>query len=414
MNDILPPKRPLGQQGVNQPKPMGPNQQIRRGVVHPMSMDVKRPLNPTARPPQAPPSEEKLIEAPEQPPLLENKPKRSLKKMILWGIATLVALLVVAAVAAFVWYQNALTPLSSSTDKTRITVESGSTYDQIGGELQDKGIIRSKLAFTIYTRITGTHGSLQAGTYSLSPSESVPQIVNHLTSGKVDQFSITFLPGATLAENRKGLIDAGFSETEVDAALKKTYQSPLFEGKPSSSDLEGYIYGETYTFSSDTSVETVLQTTFDEFYSKLTKAGVLDGFKKQGLSLYQAITLASIIQREVPTSSDQKQVAQVFFKRLQENMPLGSDVTYQYAAKKLGVAPTPDLDSPYNTRKYPGLPPGPIATPGLSALEAVANPASGDYLYFLSGDDDVTYFARTSDEHEKNIKEHCQIKCSVF
>jgi UPF0755 protein len=93
-------------------------------------------------------------------------------------------------------------------------------------------------------------------------------------------------------------------------------------------------------------------------------------------------------------------------------MPLGSDVTYQYAAKQLGVAPTPDLDSPYNTRKNPGLPPGPIAVPGLSALEAVAAPAAGDYVYFLSGDDEVTYFARTNAEHEANIKNHCQIKCA--
>src|SRR5207248_2549788 len=102
-------------------------------------------------------------------------------------------------------------------------------------------------------------------------------------------------------------------------------------------------------------------------------------FQKQGLNLYQGITLASIIQREVPGAADQKQVAQVFLTRLGMEMPLGSDVTYQYAAKKMGVTPSPDLDSPYNTRKYPGLPPGPIASPGLTALQAVANPAAGNY-----------------------------------
>lgn len=94
-------------------------------------------------------------------------------------------------------------------------------------------------------------------------------------------------------------------------------------------------------------------------------------------------------------------------------MPLGSDVTYHYAADKLGVEPSPSLESPYNTRIHKGLPPGPIATPGLSALMAVADPASGDYLYFLSGDDDKTYYAKTEQEHQANIENHCKIKCST-
>ena len=95
-------------------------------------------------------------------------------------------------------------------------------------------------------------------------------------------------------------------------------------------------------------------------------------------------------------------------------MPLGSDVTYQYIADKTGVARDPNLDSPYNTRRYAGLPPGPIATPGLGSLRAVATPAVGDYLYFLSGDDNVTYYSHTLAEHEANISAHCKIKCSTL
>jgi UPF0755 protein len=95
-------------------------------------------------------------------------------------------------------------------------------------------------------------------------------------------------------------------------------------------------------------------------------------------------------------------------------MPLGSDPTYQYAADKMGVPRSTTLDSPYNTRRYPGLPPGPIAVPGEKALVAVVSPAEGDYLYFLSGDDDVTYFSRTFEEHEQNIVTHCQKKCQIL
>jgi UPF0755 protein len=332
-----------------------------------------------------------------------------------WILSVIILLLVLAAAAATLWYQDALRPVATdqSVAKTRIKIETGSSPSQVGKLLQENKLIRSSFAFDIYTRLSGTRLQLQAGTYSLSPAESTEQIVAHIISGKVDQFSITFLPGATLAENRAGLIKAGFKEADVDAALKKTYTHPLFQDKPAGTDLEGYIYGETYTFPADATVEQVLTKTFDEFYAKLTENNLVTGLKSQGLNLYQAITLASIVQREEPDATSQKQVAQVFYLRLAKDMPLGSDVTAYYGADQIGAERAVTVDTPYNTRIHTGLPPGPIATPGLTALQAVAAPASGDYLYFLSGDDDVTYFAHTDEEHEANIKAHCEIKCAV-
>jgi UPF0755 protein len=294
-----------------------------------------------------------------------------------------------------------------------VEIPSGSSPTQIARILEDKKLIRSQFAFDIYTRITGKRSTLQAGTYNLSPSESTEAIVGHIVSGRIDQFSLIFLPGATLAENRSKLIAMGYPEAEVDAALNKNYTHPLFQDKPESADLEGYIYGETYNFSSSATVEEILTKTFDEYYAKIKENNLVEGFKAHGLNLYQGITLASIIQREVSAKGDQRQVAQVFYSRLNSGMMLGSDVTYQYIAKKLGVEASPSLDSPYNTRKYAGLPPGPIATPGLAALEAVANPASGDYLFFLSGDDDITYFAHTNAEHDANVRDHCKVKCLI-
>lgn len=350
--------------------------------------------------------------APDQQIVLPKKRKKL--KVALWSFLALIILLAAGAAATFGWYTLSLEPVSLANEtRTRIDIVAGSSPSQIGQLLEEKKLIRSKHAFDIYTRVTGTRNKLQAGTYSLSPSESTKAIVDHLVAGKVDQFSLTFLPGATLAQNRTGLIAAGYSETEVDVALKKKYDHPLFASKPETADLEGYIYGETYKFDSSSTVEDVLNKTFDHYYETLTKNNLIEGFQGQGLTLYEGITLASIVQREVPTAKDQKQVAQVFLTRLSVGMMLGSDVTYQYAAKKLGVPPTPSLESPYNTRKYAGLPPGPIATPGLSAMQAVAAPATGDYLFFLSGDDDVTYFARTDAEHQVNIQNHCQKKCLI-
>lgn len=340
--------------------------------------------------------------------------KKNKLKVVLWSFASLILLLVVVGAILFGWYTLSLEPASRGNEsRTRVEIVSGSSPSQIGQLLEEKKLIRSGYAFDIYTRLTGTRNKLQAGTYSLSPSESTKAIVEHIVAGKVDQFSLTFLPGATLAQNRAGLLSAGYGEAEVDAALEKIYDHPLFATKPETADLEGYIYGETYKFDSSASVEDVLKKTFDHYYEVLTKNNLIEGFKSQGLSLYEGITLASIVQREVPSSKDQRQVAQVFLSRIAVGMMLGSDVTYQYAAKKMGVPPSPSLDSPYNTRRYAGLPPGPIATPGLSAMQAVAAPAAGDYIFFLSGDDDVTYFARTDAEHQANIRNHCQKKCLI-
>ena len=399
MNDIRPPRRPQ--------VPL---------AKRPLSPPVLRPVQSTpARPPVAAPK-------PTEPPVVNNvppvlsltsskKPKKRRAKFIWLGILVVfIALLV----GAGMWYKEALLPANPGDEaKVRVDIPEGSSPLAIGGLLEDNKLIRSKYAFEIYTRLAGVRSALQAGTYNLSPSESTPAIIEHLIEGNIDEFTITFIPGATLAENRKRIIDAGYSEAEVDAALNKDYDHPLFADKPDGTDLEGYIYPETYQFTTEESAEVVLKTAFDHYHAILKENKLIDGFRAHGVNLYQGITLASIVQREVTGPDDQKQVAQVFYTRLAEGIPLGSDVTYQYAAKKMGVTPSPSLDSPYNTRKVTGLPPGPIANPGLGALQAVAQPALTDYLYFVSGDDGINYFSHTDEEHVANVQAHCQIKCAT-
>jgi len=323
----------------------------------------------------------------------------------------------------FVWYKLQLRPVGKDISQlVKVTIDRGSSPSQIADYLEKEKIIQNSTVFSLYVRLTGKSGSLQAGSYRLSPAETVPQIVAHLVDGSVDTFSITFYPGSTLVDNTDKskkyditttLKNAGYSVEEINQALNKSYDSPLFQDKPTGTSLEGYIYGETYNFNVGASVEDILKRTFDEFYAQLEKNNLITGFKKQGLSLYEGITLASIIQREVYDYPDQRQAAQIFYLRLKLGMSLGSDVTYQYVADKTGVPRDPDLDSPYNTRRYTGLPPGPIASPGINALKATAEPAEGDYLFFLSGDDEKTHFARTQAEHEANIADYCKIKCAT-
>lgn len=345
-----------------------------------------------------------------------DKPKRwPWRKKLLFAVLGVLIGSVSLVAGAFVWYQQQLLPVSSDTEKrVRVTIEQGAAPAQIAQQLESSGVIRSQTTFAIYTKLTNTQNSLKAGVYNLQPSISTPAIVQHLVDGKQDTFRITFLPGDTLANHRKKLVKAGFTDEEINAALSKTYDRPLFAGKPASADLEGYIFGETYEFTSAATVETVLNRTFDEYEAAIQEYDLANGFKKHGLTLYEGITLASIVQREALGAEDQRQIARVFLNRMAAGMTLGSDVTYQYIADKTGVQRDVNLDSPYNTRRYKGLPPGPIAAPGIGALKGVANPGDNEYLFFLSGDDDVTYFAKTDAEHQQNIVKHCQKKCQII
>lgn len=409
----------------NDIRPSGPKRPRKIAVPVP----PERPLGaPRTAPTPAVDTTTTTREIPLQPPEIgpetPNAPKtgkKSRKKRFTIWLGVLALITLIGVMASYVWYQYQLQPVSSdpASARVRVTIKSGASPDQIATQLQESKLIRNGFAFEIYTRLSGTRGLLQAGTYSLSPHESTQKIVDHLVSGKTDTFSIRFLPGATVADNRKTLIAAGYSEADVDAALTKTYSHEVFASKPAGTSLEGYIYGETYNFSTSATPEDILTRTFDELDAVIKENNLVAEFKKQGLSLYEGITLASIVQRETSSSdpstpsADQKQVAQVFFARLSTGLPLGSDVTAYYGADLLGVPRAVSVDTPYNTRIHTGMPPGPIASPSLGAMLAVAHPASGNYVYFLSGDDDVTYFAHTNEEHEQNIANHCKVKCSI-
>ena len=378
----------------------------------------KRPLNaqsqpsaPSSRPPD---TTELPVEA-MTPPDIPEVPRPNKKRRIwVWIILCVLGLIALAIGGVIIWYQTSLRPVdAASAARHRVAIAEGSSPSQIGTLLEENKLIRSSFAFDIYTRLSNTRSKLQAGVYALSPSQSTQAMVADIVSGKVDDFSLTFLPGATEEENKAALVKSGYSSKEVGAAFNKSYDHPLFASKPASAGIEGYIYGETYQFSSDATVEQVLSRAFDEYYRIIQENNLVAAFKKQGLTLYEGITLASIIQREVPNATDQKRVAQIFLKRYRSGMMLGSDITAYYGADKEGLRRSVATDTPYNTRIHEGLPPGPIATPGLTALEAAAHPAAGDYLYFLSGDDEVTYYARTEEEHQANIVNHCQVKCAV-
>lgn len=330
---------------------------------------------------------------------------------------TVLGVLIVLLVGSAVYTISSLGAVNpQSTERVRFVITPGQTATEISQELHAEGLIKDPVVFQLYTQFTGTKSQLMAGGYMLSPSETVSQIVAHMSSGKTDEVSVTILPGYTLEQladpNYDGsLAQQGFTPQEIASALQASYNSPLLSGKPANSSLEGYIYPETYNIMASDSLQKIIQMSFDELYKQIQKKEVEQKLQQQGLTLRDGIILASIVQKEVSNVDDQRQVAQVFLKRLKEGIVLGSDVTFMYIAEKEGRTPSVNDESPYNTRKYGGLPPGPISNFNLSALEAVANPAPGDYLYFVAGDDGTTHFSRTEAEHIENTRKYCTALC---
>lgn len=343
------------------------------------------------------------------------EPKKNHKKPRFWVaviIGSLLAAVLLIFVSFVVWYQQSLQPLSSSSKQNiRFEVKAGQGSTEIATNLKEARLIKDANAMVLYIKLINKPVSLQAGTYVLSPSHSVQEIVSHLEEGKTDLLKVTIVPGRTLADIKNDLKKQGYSSEEVDAAFNATYESPLLADKPESADLEGYIFPETFEVNAGDNLQKLLQRSFDTLYARLQKDGTIDAFRAKGLNIHQALTLASIIQKEASDPKDQPQIAQVFFTRIQTGMKLESDVTFHYAAEKMGVAPRVNLESPYNTRLVAGLPPTPISNMNYSALQAVAKPASGDYVYFIAGDDGKIYYAHTFDQHQENIAKHCSVLC---
>lgn len=312
-------------------------------------------------------------------------------------------------------YQWSLTPADrNATQQIRVVIKKGDSVSRIGEKLKEVGLIRSVQTFRIYSELTGTKARLQAGAYAISKNLSVGEIIDRMSTGKTDEIDVTILPGKTLADLKKDLEAKGFSGTEIDAAFSSTYDVPILAEKPLDQDLEGYIFPETYRISAGDDVKVLIEQSLQQMQKVVTENDLKNRFHNKNLSVHQGLTLASIVQKEAPEPQTQKQVAQVFLKRLSIDMLLQSDTTFIYPAKKAGKTPSVDYDSPYNTYIHKGLPPGPIQNFNLSAMLAIADPAPGDYLYFLADKDGNTYFAHTAEEHAANVKKYCTDHCNNF
>jgi UPF0755 protein len=298
-----------------------------------------------------------------------------------------------AVSAGYYFYRQQLKPVSSSQTVKLIKIASGSTLDQIAQQLKAAGLIRNVWVFKYYITSHSLQNDLQAGEYELQPRMAVSEIMAVLTHGKVVTNLLTITPGKRIDQIQERFKEDGYARLDIEAALNPaTYAgNPALVDLPAGTQtLEGYLYPESYQRTSATTPQDIVTAALLQMQQRFTPQ-IKDAFVRQGLTPYQGLVLASIVEREVHSDADRAQAAQVFLKRLRVGMRLESDATKFY----------------YNTYSQDGLPPHPISNVSESSLKAVANPANTDWLYFVAGNDGVTRFSKTFAEHEENIRRTC-------
>ena len=295
------------------------------------------------------------------------------------------------------------------------TIQQGESVPSITGKLWEAGLISNPGVFRSYLLYSGLDTSLQAGEYLLSPAMSAVEVARVMQISISPNVTLTILPGWRVEEIAFSLSSSGLSipSEEFLLAIQSHPDGYSFSTCLADDSLEGFLFPGSYTLPRETTMNELLPQVLMNFQAQVTSE-IQNGFSTQNLDLCQATTLASIVQREAVLDDEMPLIASVFYNRLNTGSVLASDPTVQFALgynQKQGTWWTNPLslqdlkvDSPYNTYRYPGLPPGPISNPGLAALQAVAFPAQTNYYYFRSACDNSGrhLFAETFAEHVAN------------
>ncbi len=308
-------------------------------------------------------------------------------------------------------------------DAVFIKVEAGDSAAAIGRRLQKAGVIESAGSFRLLAELTGSATTLAAGEYEFSRGTSVYNALARIRDGLTAARIVAIPEGlrleeiAAILEKRNVVPAAEFLAAANRLAMAGgELDADLIGGRPVSATLEGYFYPATFSFPRSATAQEVALAMLRALSERLTPQ-LREEARRQGLTLHQVMTLASIVEREVVVGAERPLVASVFRNRLRLDLPLQADPTVQYAVtarpgsiaafgfwkRELSVQDL-QFESSYNTYARNGLPPGPIANPGIDSIRAVIRPATTDYLYFVARHDGSHAFAATFEEHERNVR----------
>jgi len=317
--------------------------------------------------------------------------------------------------ASLLWADGLLTkPVDLSAPEVDFEVQPGESVASIADRLAQAGITRDPWMLRDYLTYTGLDTSIQAGAYRLSARMSVVDLSRRMQDATPTQIKFVILPGWRIEEIAASLPTSGLDITPAEFETSASAPLSGFAFLTGAGTTEGFLYPDSYVLSRSTSTSDLIEALVRNFDQHLTP-DLQDGFARQGLSIYQAVILASIVQREAVNAEEAPDIVSVYLNRVNGGMPLDADPTVQYA---IGYNATQGtwwtnplsledlkLPSPYNTYLNAGLPPAPIANPGMGALEAVASPAQTPYYYFSARCDGSGNhaFARTFEEHLQNL-----------
>jgi UPF0755 protein len=289
-----------------------------------------------------------------------------------------------------------------------VEVRKGQRTSTIVRHLQQEGIVRDQYIPVIYVKLARYGESLKAGIYEFSKPMSAADVIEKLIRGDVVLRSVTIREGLDRFAVGRIFAAEGFGRAGDWDTLTAEAES-IHDLAPEAKTLEGYLFPDTYKFSPGTPPKAIIQAMTQNFRKHFAAEM---NYITTGLDAHQTVTLASIVETEAKLPAERPIVASVYLNRLRRHMLLGADPTVIYALKLAnrwdGNIRKADLqiDSPYNTYRFPGLPPGPIASPGVASLRAAAAPANTPYLYFVSRNDGSHAFATTVDEHNRNVQKY--------
>jgi len=332
---------------------------------------------------------------------------RLLKSLVL--LLTLSA--IGAGIVAYRAYTTAREPFRGyEEEEVFFTVEPGATGIRVGESLEERGIIRDRRLFVLALRFRGDRKTVQAGEYRFQSPLSTFDVLEKLVSGDTFTFAVTIPEGLTLLETAELLAAKGLAD---GSAIRSAFEDRALVADldAEASSLEGYLYPTTYRFPRKVAPDEIARTLVGQFkrvFDEERRAGAA----KLGLTPREVVTLASVIEKETGLAEERPLIASVFWNRLRIGMPLQSDPTIIYALELAGrfdgnLRRTDlELDSPYNTYRFPGLPPGPIASPGEASIRAVLEPKETSFLYFVSRNDGSHHFSSTYSEHVSAVRKY--------
>jgi len=318
-------------------------------------------------------------------------------------VRRLIFLLFLAAVA---WIAYVVLAPAGPTRETFVEISPGTSTMQIATQLKQHGLIRSKYAFEVERLAKG--GILKAGEYRFDHPATVSEVYDRLERGDVYTIAVTIPEGSNLFDIGERLQEANLGTSEKFLAAANTEASLIADLDPSATSLEGYLFPDTYRFERHASPVQILAAMVKRFRQESAAIGLKGDY-------HRVVTVASLVERETPIDSERPLIASVFENRMAKNMPLETDPSVIYAAllegRYRGTIYASDLqaDSPYNTYRNPGLPPGPICNPGAASLKAALQPAHTDYLYFVAATANPSgksRFSTTLEEHTHNVEQY--------